>query len=224
MWHTLLPLEDNRRGRIVVASPREARGRRTILALALILVVLIADLGIWALEPSTAVTGLLDEPAHLATCALLLVAALSLGFRLPGLFVIAALIASTAIDIDHIPAYLGWDDLTDGAPRPVTHGLATVLALLVMSAVTRGTLRTVLAGAAFGVCMHLFRDVATSDGLAPFEPIGDARVRIPYLGYIVPLAAIAAWLQVRLREQRTRPIDARATSARLSRRPPRCRP
>jgi len=65
----------------------------------------------------------LDEVAHLATAALgLLVLARFLD--LPRRFYVAALIASVAIDLDHIPLYLGL--LPDRGQRPVTHSLATV--------------------------------------------------------------------------------------------------
>src|SRR5438105_4865385 len=51
-------------------------------------------------------TGPLDEVAHLATAALGLLA-LACFIDAPRRFYIAALVASVAIDMDHIPLYLG---------------------------------------------------------------------------------------------------------------------
>ncbi len=75
---------------------------------------------------STPEIGALDEPAHLATGMLVVALLLALmRFRPTVAFVAAALVASTAIDVDHIPQYLGWNGLTEGAPRPFTHSLLT---------------------------------------------------------------------------------------------------
>jgi inner membrane protein len=100
-------------------------------------------------------TGLLDEPAHLATGALGLLA-LSCFIDVPRRFYVAGLIASVAIDLDHIPMYLGV-----GSPgqRPVTHSLATVVVVVVAAAVSRRH-RAVLAGAAAGLLIHFARDIA----------------------------------------------------------------
>src|SRR4051812_29623302 len=82
--------------------------------------------------------GLVDEPAHLATCALaVLVVATATGVRPPGRLVLAALIASVAIDLDHVPGYLGSHLVGGDLPRPGTHGLLLVLALLGLSAALR---------------------------------------------------------------------------------------
>lgn len=68
-------------------------------------------------------TGLLDEISHLATAALGLLV-LACVIDVPRRFYVAALIASVAIDLDHIPDYLGL--LGDQPQRPVTHSLTTV--------------------------------------------------------------------------------------------------
>src|ERR1700749_5188598 len=65
-------------------------------------------------------SGVLDEVAHLATGALGLLA-LSCFIDVPRRFYAAGLIASVAIDLDHIPLYLG---LGNPYQRPVTHSLA----------------------------------------------------------------------------------------------------
>src|SRR6266480_3929782 len=78
-------------------------------------------------------TGLLDEVAHLATAALGLMVLACL-VDAPRRFYVAALVASVAIDIDHIPLYLG---LGDPAQRPVTHSLSTVAVFAVGGAASR---------------------------------------------------------------------------------------
>src|SRR4051812_12458383 len=87
---------------------------------ALVAVVLVLDLG-WA--ESGAYTGslaygLIDEPAHLATCAVALIVLALIGNRPTRTFAVAALIASVAIDLDHLPQHLGFGFLTSGTSRP----------------------------------------------------------------------------------------------------------
>jgi membrane-bound metal-dependent hydrolase YbcI (DUF457 family) len=101
-------------------------------------------------------TGPLDEVAHLATAALGLMV-LACFVDAPRRFYIAALIASVAIDIDHIPLYLGL--LGDDGQRPVTHSLATVAVFAGAAAVSRRH-RAVLAGVATGLVLHFARDIA----------------------------------------------------------------
>jgi hypothetical protein len=101
------------------------------------------------------VTGLLDDPAHLATAALgLLVVARFV--EAPRRFYVAALIASVAIDLDHIPLYLG---LGAQNQRPVTHSLATVVVCAVAAAAGRRH-RAILAGTVAGLLLHFARDIA----------------------------------------------------------------
>jgi inner membrane protein len=101
-------------------------------------------------------TGPLDEVAHLATAALGLMVLACL-VDVPRRFYVAALVASVAIDIDHIPLYLGL--LPDNGQRPVTHSLATVAVVAGAAAVSRRH-RAVLAGAATGLVLHFARDIA----------------------------------------------------------------
>jgi len=101
-------------------------------------------------------TGPLDEVAHLATAALGLMV-LACFVDVPRRFYVAALVASVAIDIDHIPLYLGL--LPDNGQRPVTHSLATVAVFAGAAAVSRRH-RAVLAGAATGLVLHFARDIA----------------------------------------------------------------
>ena len=100
--------------------------------------------------------GLLDEVAHLATAALGLLV-LERFLDLPRRFYVAALVASVAIDLDHIPLYLGL--LGNQDQRPVTHSLATVIVFVVTAAASRRH-RAVLAGTATGLVLHFARDIA----------------------------------------------------------------
>ena len=84
---------------------------------------------------SVLASGALDEPAHLATGALGLLA-LSCFIDAPRRFYVAGLIASVAIDLDHVPMYLG---VGNPSQRPVTHSLATVVVVVVAAAASRGT-------------------------------------------------------------------------------------
>jgi inner membrane protein len=101
-------------------------------------------------------TGPLDEVAHLATAALGLMVLACL-VDVPRRFYVAALVASVAIDLDHIPLYLGL--LPDNGQRPVTHSLTTVAVFAGVAAVSRRH-RAVLAGAATGLVFHFARDIA----------------------------------------------------------------
>ena len=98
--------------------------------------------------------GPLDEPSHAAMAALgLLVIARFIDA--PGRFYVAALIASVAIDLDHIPLYMGFGAQDQ---RPVTHSVATVVVFVVTAVVSR-RYRAVLAGVAVGLILHFARDI-----------------------------------------------------------------
>jgi inner membrane protein len=136
------------------------------------------------------VVGLLDEPAHLATAWLALAALAPL--RTPRGFWPAALVASVAIDVDHVPLYL-----TDGAfavdgGRPPVHSLTVVLVLAALAGVARGQW---LLGAAAGMLLHLVRDLATGPGVPLLWPLADSSVRVPYWAYavVVLVLAVVAW-------------------------------
>jgi inner membrane protein len=104
---------------------------------------------------SVLASGPLDEVAHLTTGALGLLT-LACFIDAPRGFYVAGLIASVAIDLDHIPLYLG---LGNPAQRPATHSLTTVLVIVVAAALSRRH-RAVLAGAATGLLIHFVRDIA----------------------------------------------------------------
>lgn len=159
-------------------------------AAACLAVVAACDLLLSLWHPSLAGVGPVDEPAHLAT-ALLCLLALGAGRTDWSL---AFLAATVAIDLDHLPAMLGHRGLSTDGPRPVTHSLATPLVLAVASGVTRGRPRALAAGAAGGVLVHLFRDVATGPGVPLLWPVTASDVTLPYPVYAAVLAAIAAWV------------------------------
>ena len=132
-------------------------------------------------------TGPLDEVAHLATAALGLLV-LACFIDVPRRFYVAALVASVAMDLDHVPVYLGL--LADSNQRPVTHSLATVTAFAAAAAASRRH-RAVLAGAAVGLVFHLARDIAEGPpGVRIFWPLQDTAWTASYwwcLGTIVVL-------------------------------------
>lgn len=102
--------------------------------------------------------GLLAESAHLLTT-LLVVSALVRTASEHLILMVPALIASVAIDIDHVPGYLGADWITAGTPRPYTHSLVTIVVVLVAAALWRRR-RTALRGIALGLVIHFWRDLA----------------------------------------------------------------
>lgn len=138
--------------------------------------------GVWT-------TGPVDEVAHLSTAALGLLV-LARFIDAPRRFYVAALIASVAIDVDHIPLYLGL--LGNHAHRPVTHSLSTVAVFVVAGAANRRH-RAVLVGAATGLVLHFARDIAEGyPGVRVFWPLQDTYWLVSYrwfLGMIVMFTA-----------------------------------
>ena len=138
--------------------------------------------GVWT-------TGPVDEVAHLCTAALGLLV-LTRFIDAPRRFYVAALIASVAIDLDHIPLYLGL--LGDEGQRPVTHSLSTV-AVFAAAAVANRRHRAVLAGVATGLVRHFARDIAEGyPGVRVFWPLQDTSWMVSYwwfLGLIVAFTA-----------------------------------
>jgi hypothetical protein len=142
--------------------------------------------------------GFVDEPAHLATCAIALLTLATVLGRLPSArFAVAALAAGVAIDLDHLPRYLGSDWLSAGTPRPYLHCGLAVLVVLAASVIARGGWRSVLLGIAFGFAAHLLRDVATGPGVPLGLPLSTAAVRAPYSAYAACLGSVgvlaASW-------------------------------
>lgn len=140
--------------------------------------------------------GVLDETAHLMTGFLLLAAV----FRgAPRAFAAGLLVASVAIDADHIPQHLGTDIITAGTARPYSHSLLTVAVLLVLALHPRW--RLVLLGAAIGILGHFGRDMAENDaGVSLLWPFSDHSYTAPpavYFGVVALLAAVALWRSIR---------------------------
>ena len=182
--------------RTVLASPL-----LPILALA---VVVLLDLVAGSRRWGVAMAGLLDEPAHLATALVVLVAAAGprrLLAHPP--FTGAALLASVAIDIDHVPLYAGLPVGVDGG-RPFTHCLLTPIVLAVAGVAVR-RFRPVLLGLATGVLLHLLRDLATGPGVSLWWPVWPQRIELPYLAYLAVVAgcALAATLRAAAERRQT---------------------
>ncbi len=160
---------------------------------ALVGLVFVLDLA-WSLSgvyTGSILYGLVDEPAHFATCAVAVCVLVLCGRELSRSFVIAALVASVAIDLDHVPQHLGLDFLTAGTSRPYLHCALSVL-IPAVAAVALPKWRPVLLGIAFGFAAHLARDLVTGPGVPLALPFSEASVRLPYLLYAVALGAAAA--------------------------------
>lgn len=125
----------------------------------------------------------LDESAHLGT-AVLMLAALP---RLPLSGAAIALGATVAIDIDHLPALLGWQGLTLAGERPLTHALWVPVLMLAASCLLPGNVRAALRWAALGVAIHFVRDAATG-GIPAFWPVTADPLRVPHAAYLIALA------------------------------------
>jgi inner membrane protein len=158
------------------------------------------------------VIGALDEPAHLATAGLLLVAFLPWRARA---VVPWALAGAVLIDLDHIPFYL-WGALTTGdAGRPLTHSLVTAVVLAVIGLLLRNRARTALLGLALGVLLHLVRDLGTGPGVPLFWPLSSESALLPYWVYFGAMTAVTVLAAVRCcvagpAAQPGRPSDASA--------------
>lgn len=156
--------------------------------------------------------GLVDEPAHLATCVVALLAIVALaGARPPALFVGAALVSSVAIDLDHLPGYLGSHAMAGNLPRPYTHSLLAVAVLLgIGAAVRQRDRRQVALGIAFGISAHLLRDLATGPGVSLFWPFSSTPITVPYAAYAAALALAAGAVAITVwRDSVPRPAPRR---------------
>ena len=153
-------------------------------------------------------SGLLDEPAHLATALVILGALVRVRGAPPDQrFGWTMLACSTLIDVDHLPAEFGIDALTYGTPRPYTHALWTVIALALAWAIDRffalrsgrprpATAELIMAGAAWGVAAHFLRDIATAP-MSFWWPVTDVAVEVPYWWYALALSVAIALGPVR---------------------------
>lgn len=132
--------------------------------------------------------GPLDETAHFLTALLLLQA---LPRRQRAKLAVPALIASVAIDLDHVPQYLGYYFFTAGTPRPYTHSLLTLLVLVALAFAVRRH-RTLLLALALGVALHFFRDLAEGGGgIALLWPFSDRSFSYDHTTYLALMACVA---------------------------------
>jgi inner membrane protein len=129
--------------------------------------------------------GPLDELAHLLTTLLFFWA---LGQWVRERFLVPALVASVAIDVDHIPGALGADWLTAGTPRPYTHSLLTI-AVVVASALVVRRRRDLLLGIAIGLAIHFWRDMGEGEsGVSLVWPLSDHSFQYPHGIYVAVMA------------------------------------
>lgn len=153
------------------------------------------------------VIGVLDEPGHLITALLVLLAVVG-GRRLAAapVFTLTALACSVLIDLDHIPLYAGVPFVGENGSRPYSHSLTTALVLLIGWLLT-GRRWSVLLGAAVGVCLHFVRDVASGPGVMLTWPLSTDEVRIPHRWYLalVLVVALVATVRAVLAARRRRP-------------------
>jgi inner membrane protein len=182
-------LSDDKAGR-----HHEARTYEAMLCVVLMLAVVGCMDGLIAvLSPPFFGLAVLDESAHLATAGLVLV----LLRRTRRGFIVAALIATVAIDIDHLPAELGSRFLTMGTPRPYGHSLVGIGAI-VLAALAVIRRRDVVAGVALGLIVHLGRDLATGSGVSLLWPFDDEVFRVAYPIYLGSVGLVALLGLVRL--------------------------
>ena len=144
--------------------------------------------------------GARDEPAHVATSTIVLLALFGPGRLLRNRAATATAVASSvAIDLDHLPLYVDGfplDVSVDGG-RPFTHSLSTVLGLGTLAAAVRWR-RTLLAAASSGVALHFVRDIATGEGLPLWWPWEHRSRKIRYAIYSRSLLVLAAVGAVRI--------------------------
>jgi inner membrane protein len=133
--------------------------------------------------------GPLDEIAHLLTTLLVLWA---LGPRACRRFLAPALIASVAIDVDHLPGRLGADWLTAGTQRPYSHSLVTIAVVVAIALFWRPR-RDLVLGIAIGLAIHFWRDMGEGGGgVSIFWPISYHSFQYPYGVYVAAMAMFLA--------------------------------
>ena len=174
-------------------APIGARVRRALVlspvTLAIAALVLAAADWAYRLAGDSFVPGApLDETAHLMTTLLILWA---LGPRIcKRRFMVPALIASVAIDADHIPGQLGATWLTAGTPRPYTHSLLMIVVVLAIAALWRAR-RDVVLGVAIGLALHFFRDLAEGGaGVSLLWPVSYHSFQYPHGVYVAIMVGV----------------------------------
>jgi inner membrane protein len=144
--------------------------------------------------------GPLDELAHLLTT---LIVFWALGSRARARFLVPALVASVAIDLDHVPARLGAGWLTAGTPRPYTHSLLTIVVVVAIAALWRRR-RDLWLGVAIGLAIHFWRDMAEGgSGVSLLWPVSYHSFQYPH-GVYVAIMAVFVLIDAALCLQRKR--------------------
>jgi inner membrane protein len=143
--------------------------------------------------------GARDEPAHLATSLLVLLAVLGPARMRRHRKATATMCASSVlIDVDHVPLYVPFPvDVSVAGGRPFTHSLSTVAALAGLAGALRWR-RSLLACASAGVGLHFVRDIATGPGLPLWWPWEQRNRNLPYKLYSRTLMVLAAVGSVRI--------------------------
>jgi inner membrane protein len=161
---------------------------RRAAALGCLAAVLAADWVILRRKPRWIVSGLFDEPAHVATAGLVL---LAVPYRSRP-WTRGFLVGAALPDLDHVPLVLSrvHPDVDD--PRPVTHCLLAIAPLALAGVVTRGPPSEYAAGAVAGALVHFARDLAVGTGVALFRPLDGRSIKVPYGLYAAALVALAA--------------------------------
>jgi inner membrane protein len=139
--------------------------------------------------------GVFDETDHVLTTLLLVWA---LGRVFDERHLLAVLLASCLIDVDHIPQHLGYHFLTDGTPRPYTHSLTTVAGVLLLALAWRHRRGTLLA-VALGLCSHFWRDLAepAHASVSIFWPLTDRGYHLNSVFYLSSIAVFATCALIR---------------------------
>lgn len=208
-WATRLPLAVRQDG-LVVRLARFVARRPVSLALAAVCV--IVDRAVPWHGMSFMARALIDEPCHVATALVVLGTMVRVRSTPPDPKLgWAMLAASVLIDVDHLPDEFGSSALTVGTPRPYTHALWLVAMLIAATVIARhwwpqpaktpapATTARILAGTAWGVSAHFFRDVATAP-MALWWPVSNAAAQVPYWWYVLALLLIIAVPPVRSRK------------------------
>lgn len=134
--------------------------------------------------------GPLDETAHALTMLMVLWA---LGDRVWKRYGAAALVASVAIDLDHVPQYLGDGLLTRGTPRPYPHSLLTIAVVLLVTALWRRR-RDLGLGIALGLVVHFWRDLSEpGSGVALLWPLTDHSFSLAPGSYLAIMGALVVF-------------------------------
>ena len=148
-------------------------------------VFVLADVGDQLAGRSRLLAGSFDETAHVLTTLLVLWA---FSGRFFDRLLVPALIASVAIDLDHLPGQLGYDWLTKGTPRPYTHSLLSIVVVL-LAALCWKHRRDLWFGIALGLAIHFWRDMAEpGSGVALMWPFSDASWSLSHVSYLFVMA------------------------------------